>query len=119
MSTYLDLQQLSTAIKSKRGSRGLREIAREIGEVSPSTLSRIENGKTPDMDTFLRVCDWLQQAPADFIKTSLQEKEAEAGPTIQLRSDQKLDAETAVALSKAVQAVLDAVKKASSTDHNE
>lgn len=30
----------------------------EIG-ISKATLSRIENGKTPEIDTFLKICDWL------------------------------------------------------------
>lgn len=60
MVSYLDIERLASLVRSKRGSRGLRETAKEIGNVSPSTLSRVENGKTPDMDTFLAICDWLE-----------------------------------------------------------
>ncbi|HEX4204135.1 MAG TPA: UDP-N-acetylglucosamine 1-carboxyvinyltransferase [Ktedonobacteraceae bacterium] len=68
MDSFLDTQQLAALLKAKRGERGLREIAQEMGEVSPATLSRIENGKMLDVETFLRVCDWLQVTPQQFIK---------------------------------------------------
>lgn len=68
MSSILDTQQLAALLKSKRGERGLREIAQEIGNVSPATLSRIENGKMLDVETFLHLCDWLQVPPQQFIK---------------------------------------------------
>jgi UDP-N-acetylglucosamine 1-carboxyvinyltransferase len=68
MSSMLDVRQLAALLKSKRGERGLREIAEEIGNISPATLSRIENGKMLDVETFLRLCDWLQIPPQQFIK---------------------------------------------------
>ncbi|HZR41230.1 MAG TPA: UDP-N-acetylglucosamine 1-carboxyvinyltransferase [Ktedonobacteraceae bacterium] len=68
MASFLDTQQLAALLKAKRGDRGLREIAQEIGNVSPATLSRIENGKMLDVETFLSVCDWLQVTPQRFIK---------------------------------------------------
>ncbi len=76
MTSSLDTQQLATLLKAKRGQRGLREIAQEMGNVSPATLSRIENGKMLDVETFLSVCDWLQIAPQQFLK------EVEAAPLI-------------------------------------
>ncbi|WP_366146292.1 helix-turn-helix domain-containing protein, partial [Crocosphaera sp.] len=44
MGNYLDIERLTNLVRSKRGSRGLRETAAEIGNVSPSTISRVENG---------------------------------------------------------------------------
>lgn len=35
----------------------LREAAKEMG-ISHSTLSRIENGGKPDVDTFFVICKW-------------------------------------------------------------
>lgn len=37
---------------------GLREAAKELG-ISPATLSRIENGKSVDAATFLKLIYWL------------------------------------------------------------
>src|SRR6266568_242876 len=68
MGSILDIQQLAALLKSKRGERGLREIAQEISNVSPATLSRIENGKMLDVETFLHLCDWLQVPPQQLIK---------------------------------------------------
>jgi UDP-N-acetylglucosamine 1-carboxyvinyltransferase len=68
MGSILDIQQLAALLKSKRGERGLREIAEEISNVSPATLSRIENGKMLDVETFLHLCDWLQVPPQQLIK---------------------------------------------------
>jgi hypothetical protein len=49
MAYFLDMDQLATMVRARRANRGLRDVALEIGNVSPSTLSRIENGKMPDM----------------------------------------------------------------------
>lgn len=41
--------------------------AKKIG-VSKSTLSRIENGKTPDMNVFVKILSWLDQCSSVYIK---------------------------------------------------
>lgn len=43
----------------------LREAAEKIG-ISSATLSRIENGKTPEVDTFCNLCTWLETKPNDY-----------------------------------------------------
>lgn len=45
---------------------GLREAAKQIG-VSSSTLSRIERGEVPSLETFFTLCDWMDVSPADFV----------------------------------------------------
>jgi transcriptional regulator with XRE-family HTH domain len=44
-------------------------VASEIGTVSSSTLFRIERGETPEIETFLRLCDWLHQSTSAFIRS--------------------------------------------------
>ena len=44
----------------------MRSAARNIG-VSPATLSRVENGKPPDLSTFERLCRWLGRNPTEFL----------------------------------------------------
>jgi len=44
---------------------GVRAAAREIG-ISPSTLSRIENGHVPDVGTLEKVCEWLGEETSKF-----------------------------------------------------
>lgn len=66
MTTLFDSQRFSTRIKMKRGNRGLRAIAEETG-VSASTLSRLEQGETPEMKIFIAICDWLRTEPDEFM----------------------------------------------------
>lgn len=65
MTYYLDTRKLAHLVRSKRDTKGLREIGQLIG-VSPSTLSRVENCKMPDMETFLALCNWLQVPPSEL-----------------------------------------------------
>lgn len=67
MQSTLNTELLAGMLKSKRANRGLRAIADEIGGVSAATLSRIEQGKIPDVDTFIKICQWLQQSTDTFI----------------------------------------------------
>lgn len=68
----LTLEQLGVLIKDRRASRGLREVAREIG-ISAATLSRVEGGKQPDLDSFKKICSWLDVDPGELLghKTSI------------------------------------------------
>ncbi len=51
---------LAKAIKRKMFNEeiGIREVARQTTS-SPSTISRITNGKNFDYLTFLKIADWL------------------------------------------------------------
>lgn len=107
MSIQLDTEKLARMVKSKRGDRGLRVVAQEIGDVSASTLSRIEQGSIPDVNTFLLLCNWLG-VPTDTFITSeqaAQEGEATAADKIvaHLRADRVLPKTTAMALIEMIQ----------------
>ena len=60
------IQQLAQRIQENRAGMGIRAAAKEVG-VSPATLSRIENGHVPDLDTFGKICRWLNEDPAVYI----------------------------------------------------
>lgn len=60
------IESLGTLVKAKRGDRKLRETAHEIG-ISPATLMRVENGRTPDIGTFAKLCSWLEIDPKEFL----------------------------------------------------
>ena len=64
----IDLEKFSAHVRTKRAERGLRAVAEEIGGVSASTLSRIEQGNTPDLPTFVRICSWLGLSPEAFVQ---------------------------------------------------
>ena len=65
-----DYPRFTAAVKSRRTADGLtlRQLS-DITHVSPSTISRIENGADYDiqMRTFLGLCEWMGAAPATFL----------------------------------------------------
>lgn len=62
----ITLQRIGPLLRERRGKVGLRETALQIG-ISPATLSRIEGGKLPDLETFSKICRWLQIDPAEVL----------------------------------------------------
>lgn len=60
------IDQLAQRISERRAGKGVREAAAEVG-VSPATLSRVENGKVPDLETFSKICSWLGEDPAVYL----------------------------------------------------
>src|SRR5690242_14572907 len=65
--TTFDTSRFAAYVKTKRGPQGLRDVADQLNGVSLATLSRIENEHTVDLQTALRVCDWLEVPITDFI----------------------------------------------------
>lgn len=96
----IDTRKLSEMIRSKRGEKGLREVAKEIGDVSSSTLSRIEQGNLPDIDTYVRLCQWLEVSTEFFTENS--EASNEKRIVAHLRADNALPKETSEALIKMI-----------------
>lgn len=105
MANYLDTKVFANLVRIKRGGRGLREIAQITG-ISASTISRVENGKTPDMETFLALCDWLEVPPHTLIKNTedTSQKEIPGSICVMLRSDQRLERDVAEALAVLIEA---------------
>lgn len=101
----LSLTNLGTAVKDKRGNRGIREIAAEM-EISSATLSRVENGKIPDLKTFSKICRWLKVDASDILGCRVMpgsEKGAkEATVAVHLRADKDLDKDTLSALTEMI-----------------
>jgi transcriptional regulator with XRE-family HTH domain len=125
MGNYLAVEKLAALVKAKRGNKGLRELAKEIGGISPSTLSRIEQGKMPDLDTFIRLCNWLEVSPNQFFEgepnSEAPQDKSRVPPVapgmstpqiieVHLRADKELDPETAEALANMVKAAYKAIR---------
>lgn len=115
----VNINELAAMIRARRNGRGLRAVAHEIGGVSASTLSRVEQGKLPDLDTFLRICRWLGEPPERF-STRLNTISANNGTTMQttpeivaahLRADRTLDPKTAEALITMIQLAYSAIER--------
>lgn len=62
----MTIAQLGKRLSDQRGIRGLRDTAKEVG-ISPATLSRVEHGNIPDLETFAKICRWLQIDPAEVL----------------------------------------------------
>ncbi|HEX7846697.1 MAG TPA: helix-turn-helix transcriptional regulator [Chitinophagaceae bacterium] len=101
MKSTLNTELLASMIKSKRGKTGLRDTATEIGNVSSATLSRVEQGNLPDVETFIRLCKWLDVSTETFVKgekTEAVELSSKDKIVYQLRSSHELDPETVSAM---------------------
>ena len=99
------LSNIGQLLRERRGNGGIREVAREIG-ISPATLSRVENGKLPDLETFSKVCRWLKIDPGEVLGV----KSAVAGAassqdrivSAHLRADKTQSPEAARALAEMI-----------------
>lgn len=93
---------MADMLKRKRGSLGLRDVAKEIthnfGVISPSTLSRIEQGNAPDIDTYITLCQWLNVSPNFFTSDKTEEQITTRKIVAHLRADKNLSPETSEAL---------------------
>lgn len=100
----ITIEQLGAELKRERRGRGLREVAADIG-ISTATLSRIESGRQPDLETFSKVCKWLRVDAGAILgcsaEPSVEVDEAsassgEATPVFaHFRVDREIDPETA------------------------
>jgi transcriptional regulator with XRE-family HTH domain len=95
---------LGQMLQKKRGSMGVRAAAGEIG-ISPATLSRMENGRVPDLDTLKKVCAWLGVDPATYLGTSAEPRAASSGSVqVVFKKDRAVTPKTSQALAKLIQA---------------
>lgn len=96
------IQTIGRSLRKKRGDRGLRETAEEIG-ISAATLSRVERGRSPDLDTFAKVCAWLEIDPARVL--GMPQSTAASSVrivTAHFRADQNLSPKAAHALANMI-----------------
>jgi nucleoside phosphorylase len=61
-----NLEIMGQRVMEKRGDRRTLEVSIEIG-ISRSTLSRVERGFRPDIETFGKVCRWLKADPGEIL----------------------------------------------------
>lgn len=66
----LDVQKLKADLIRKRCIQmdiSLRDAATEIG-ISAATLSRLECGKCPDINTLILICQWIGMPIEYYVK---------------------------------------------------
>lgn len=104
----LPIEELGRLIAIKRGGRGVRAAAADVG-VSSATLSRVENGHMPDLETFAKICRWLDRDPREFL--GLGETEVETPQAVvHFRKKKTVAADTAVALGELILAAQNAIR---------
>lgn len=98
-----DMAGFHAALDSQRASRGLtwKDVAAESG-VSASTLTRISQGRRPDVDGLALLLAWSGLDAAGFLKTRPSDPETLAQITAHLRADRNLKPESAKALEEII-----------------
>ena len=103
----LRLSELGPLVQRKRGLKGVRAAAAEVG-ISHATFSRIENGQMPDLETFAKVCRWLSVDPAEFLGSP--EKHEITTAAVHFRKDKTVQPRTAASLANLILAAQSALK---------
>lgn len=115
----ITLHQLGDRLRRRRQDRGVRDVAKEIG-ISPATLSRVERGYLPDLETFAKICDWMKIDPAAVLgirsPESRRTKRSTASPTVtaHFRADQTISPTLAKALADLILAAQQKLRTESS-----
>lgn len=114
--TTVNVEALYATLDTKRRSQDAswREIAREL-EVSPSTFSRMAQGRRPDVDTFATLLHWLGIGAETFMvgehDDQAEEPDAMVMVSTYLRSARNIDAADAKALEEIFEAAYNRLVK--------
>lgn len=105
----IHVEALVAALDAERKSKGIswRRLAKEA-DVSPSTLTRMQQGKSPDVNTFSALTQWLN-IPAERFYTEQPNRQARqedpmAVISTLLRGKKKMNAKAVSALQDLVTA---------------
>lgn len=103
------------ALDSVRRARGSnwKQVAAGAG-VSQSTLTRLAQGKRPDVDSLAALVDWADLSADDFVIRTKEQAPTEPMAMIStyLRADRSLTPEAATAIETVVSAAYQALRKA-------
>ncbi len=111
----VDVESLYAALDAKRKTEELswRDVAGEMG-VSASTLTRMAQGSSPDVEGFGKMVRWLGVSADDFIaraKTSAKKSDdLLVVVSRHLRASKELDPQSAKALENIIEAAYKQVK---------
>jgi len=107
----LDASRLYAALDETRRSRGLqwRQVAQEAG-ISASTLTRMAQGKRPDVDGLAALVKWSGLDANAFLGTTQSTKDPMTEISVLLRGDPSLTAAQAEALTMVIRNAYELVK---------
>src|ERR1700730_17534786 len=109
MSANFDAEAFYAALDSQRLAMGMtwKEVAAEAS-VSASTLTRMAQGKRPDVDGLAALLRWSGLQAEMFIRDQMKEAKKTAAPLAQLtailRADKSLSKESAEAIEQILKA---------------
>lgn len=104
----LSIEEFGRLIAVKRAGRGVRAAAAEVG-ISAATLSRVENGNMPDLETFAKICRWLDRDPREFLGYE-SDRADRPSAVVHFRKKKTVAKETAVALGELILAAQRAIQ---------
>ncbi len=94
------LENLGRLVKGKRGERGIRAVAKEIG-ISHATLSRVERGFHPDLERYQKICKWLGVS-VEAVADKETSQSTSTIPQVHFRKKITVSTETAQALAQLI-----------------
>jgi transcriptional regulator with XRE-family HTH domain len=112
-----DADGFFAALDAERQSRGVtwKKVAEGAG-ISPSTLTRLAQGKRPDVDSLAALTAWSGLPIDNFVRRAKGTEPTEPAPlamiSTYLRSDPALSAEAATALDEVVKATYERLRRA-------
>lgn len=113
MRGQFDAAAFHAALDSQRRAQKLnwKEVSADSG-VSASTLTRMSQGKRPDVDSLAALLTWSGLKADDFIQKDAASGQAEplAQITAYLRADKNLSADSAAALEEIIRAAYNRFK---------
>ena len=85
---HVNVSVLHASLDEARRAKGLswRELARQL-ELSPSTMTRLSNKRSPDLNAFMTMVSWLNMPAEDFL--------TDRDESTQVREDPELGAQLA------------------------
>ena len=112
---WFDGEAFYAALDAVRAARrqNWKQVAGQSG-VSASTLTRMAQGKRPDVDSLAALVAWSGVDADDFVRSDDDEKpdaEPLAMISTYLRSDQNLTPEAATAMEQVIKATYEMVRK--------
>lgn len=112
-SGWFDAEAFYDALDGERMARRLnwKQIASATG-VSASTLTRMAQGRRPDVDSLAALAAWSGLTADDFVRSQEIRREPEPLAKISsyLRSDKNLSKEAAVALDELIKATYERLR---------
>lgn len=115
MAATVDVEALYAALDQKRRQEDLtwRKLAKAM-EISPSTFTRMAQGRRPDVDTFVALCSWLGVPAESFARDGAELKDEEDNTLVvistHLRASRKLSPRSAEAIEEIVRAAYQRLK---------